>query len=289
MQRLGKSIGCALLAVAGLVLCARQAGAQATTSPATPAAQQGATAKAQSPESQSPKAPSTKSRTHHVRHKKAVATKDPTPAPPAPPPTLEQTPPTLPQVSFQNGELTIDARNSTLSQVLHAVQARTGASVDIPPGEGNERVVTKLGPGPPSDVLNSLLNGSKFDYLILGVADDPGAVQKVILTVRQDGSATTAQSNPPQSTPEEPQEQSEPAENESPDQSSPVSNFRRPVMSGQVPGAYQNGQQRFGARTPQQMMQQLQQMQQQQQQYEQQLNPANREPQYPANTSQPQD
>jgi hypothetical protein len=277
MVRLGKSIGCALLAVVGLVVCARQAGAQTATSPATSASQPGATAKAQSPKAHT--------------HRKAVTTKDPSPAAPAPPPTLEQTPPTLPQVSFQNGELTIDAPNSTLSQVLHAVEARTGASVDIPPGEGNERVVAKLGPGPPSEVLNSLLNGSKFDYLILGVADDPGAVQKVILTVRQNGPATTAQSNPPQPSPEEPQEQPEPTENEyqNPDQPSPMHGPRRPVMPGQMPGGYQNGQQQDGARTPQQMMQQLQQMQQQQQQYQQQLNPANRGPQYPANTSPPQD
>lgn len=283
MLRLGKTIGCALLAVVGLVVCGRQAGAQATTPSATPASQPSATAKAQSSKAQAPKV-----RTHPAHHhKKAAAVPAAVPAPPAPPPTLEQTPPTLPEVSFQNGELTIDAPNSTLAQVLHAVQVRTGASVDIPPGEGNERVVAKLGPGPPSNVLNSLLNGSKFDYLILGVADDPGAVQKVILTVRQKGPATTAESNPPQPAPEEPPEQPEPTENEyeNPYQHPPTSGFRRPVMPGQMPGGYQNEQQQYGAKTPQQMMQQLQQMQRQQQQYEQQLNPANR----PANTSQPQD
>ncbi|HLI64116.1 MAG TPA: hypothetical protein VKV05_12005 [Terriglobales bacterium] len=271
----------------GSMMLARQAGAQATTSPATPVVQHSATAKVQA----------SKARTHQAHHKKAAPVADAAPAPPPPPPTLEQSPPTPPQVSFQNGELTIDAPNSTLSQVLNAVGARTGASIDIPPGEGNERVVTKLGPGPPSDVLNGLLNGSKFDYLILGVAGDPGAVKKVILTVRQSGPATTAQNNSSEPAPEAQPEEPDPAENIYRNQPpAPLGGFRRPgIPGGQMvgPGSYQNGQQPPGAKTPQQMMQELQQMQQQQQQYEQQLNPANRSPQYQqwnsANTPQPQD
>src|SRR5271166_597107 len=54
------------------------------------------------------------------------------PPPLPPPPTLDQQPPTPPQVRYQNGQLTINAQNSTLSQVLRAVQAQTGASIDIP-------------------------------------------------------------------------------------------------------------------------------------------------------------
>ena len=47
--------------------------------------------------------------------------------PPAPVPLMpEQMPPTPPHVTYQNGLLTIDARNSTLSQVLRAVQVQTG-------------------------------------------------------------------------------------------------------------------------------------------------------------------
>ena len=36
--------------------------------------------------------------------------------------------------------------------------------------------LAQLGPGLPRDVLNTLLNGSKFDYVILGVTGKPGAV-----------------------------------------------------------------------------------------------------------------
>ena len=118
------------------------------------------------------------------------------PQEPAPPPTLEQTPPTPPQVTYNDGQLTIIAQNATLSQVLRSVQSQTGASVEMPAGASNERVVGQLGPGQPRDVLNALLNGSKFNYIILGVTGNPGAVQKVILTTPKPApTVNTAQNN----------------------------------------------------------------------------------------------
>ena len=88
--------------------------------------------------------------------------------------------------------------NSTLSSILRAVQTQTGATMDVPPGAGSDRVAMQLGPGQPHDVLNTLLNGSKFDYMILGVAGQPGAVQKVILTPKMAWGATTQAANTPQ-------------------------------------------------------------------------------------------
>ncbi len=130
-------------------------------------------------------------------HKPSHRSKKPAPAsevpePPPTPPTLEQQPPTAPQVTYSNGQLTISSTNSTLSQVLRSVQTQTGASVDIPPGAGTERVVATLGPGKPQNVLASLLNGSKFNYVILGEPNNPGAVQKVILMAKVAGSSNSA-------------------------------------------------------------------------------------------------
>ncbi len=199
-----------------------------------------------------------------------------------------------PQVRYQNGELTIEARNSTLAQVLHAVQTQTGASIDVPGSASSERVATKIGPGQPRDVLNSLLNGSKFDYVILGVMGDPGAVQKVILTPRQSGTVgtATAQNNPaPQPEPEEegPGAESEAEyQNQNPEPPQPPitpGGFRRPgfpTQPGATPpeqNAYAPGDNANGPKSPEQLMQELQQMQQQQQQLQEQLNPANRQPQ----------
>ena len=111
---------------------------------------------------------------------------------PPPPPTLEQQPPVPPRVSYKNGQLTIDANNATLSQVLRSVQTQTGASIDMPSGAGSERVVASLGPGKPKDVLAALLNGSKFNYVILGEPDQSGGVQKVILLSKNSSSGDTA-------------------------------------------------------------------------------------------------
>jgi len=242
--------------------------------------------------------PQPKARTH----RKKAAADPPAPQTPAPPPTLEQTPPTPPQVTYANGQLTIIAQNATLSQVLRSVQSQTGASVEMPAGASNERVVGQLGPGQPRDVLNSLLNGSKFNYIILGVTGNPGEVQKVILTTPKPASTVnTAQNNavPP---PEEPQEEENYGEPEpGPPTPLPPQNRHRPNMPGRLPEGFNQPQQQVqplvqqqvqplpdnsgdnsqpnGAKTPEQLMQELQQMQQQQQQMQDQLNPANRQPQ----------
>ena len=208
--------------------------------------------------------------------------------------------PTPPQVTYQNGLLTIDARNSTLSQVLRAVQARTGAAVEMPSSAANERVMMQVGPGRARDVLNTLLNGSKFDYIILGMADNPGGVQKVVLITRQNAATAvnTAQSSvpghaqPQYQPPDEPQDEEMPTEVE-PDnppqspQGMPMPGRFRP---GQVPMPQpdtnpepvpDNGNPPNGRKTPEQLLQELQNMQQQQQSYQQQLNPANTGEQQP--------
>ena len=190
---------------------------------------------------------------------------------------------------YQNGELTIDAHNSTLAQVLRAVQAQTGASIDVPAG-ANDRVATQIGPGLPRDVLNTLLNGSKYDYVILGVVGDPGGVQKVILTPRQGGSVNTAtaQSNVPTQPPADDADENVPVadvepENQNPEPPQPPGAFRRPGLPGGQPLPQQQNNfppdqsSENGGKTPEQLMQELQQMQQQQQQYQEQLNPANRQ------------
>jgi len=233
--------------------------------------------------------PASQTAKSHARRSKAVPVVEAAPTPPPPPPTLEQSPPTAPRVSLQNGQLTIDAPNSTLAQVLRAVQARTGASIDIPSSAGNERVVAQLGPGLPRDVLNTLLNGSKFDYVILGVNGDPGGIQKVILTPRQAGTAVnTAQNNAPQPAQEDPGDDAGPtadtSENEYQNTEQPApppGGFRRPVMPGGQPRnpgeQLEGGEQQNGPKTPEQLMQEMQQLQQQQQMYQQQLNPANQQ------------
>jgi hypothetical protein len=106
---------------------------------------------------------------------------------------MDQIPPTPAKVSYQDGLLTISAQNSTLGEILRDVRKLTGASIEIPPGStgANERVVTQLGPGTPRDVLVGLLNGSSFNYVMLGSSSDPAAITSVILTANPSSSGAT--------------------------------------------------------------------------------------------------
>ena len=100
-----------------------------------------------------------------------------------------------PQVRYSRGLLTIVAENSTLSDILHAVRAQTGADVEIPPN-ATERVVAHLGPGPARDILAALLNGTHFNYVMLGSPAHPDSVDRLILTSKSGGVPDVAPSAP---------------------------------------------------------------------------------------------
>jgi hypothetical protein len=96
------------------------------------------------------------------------------------------------EVSFQGGLLSISSNKASLSEVLFAVHERTGAEIAIPAGAEQEKVVADLGPAPAAEVLAHLLNGSRFNFLILSSATDPGALDRVILSSRPDGPMAAA-------------------------------------------------------------------------------------------------
>jgi AMIN domain-containing protein len=93
------------------------------------------------------------------------------------------------EVSFRNGLLAIKANKATLSEVLNAIHQRTGADVSSAPGAEQERVVVDLGPAPAQEVMARLLNGSKFNFLIMSAANNPAQLERVILTPRTEGGA----------------------------------------------------------------------------------------------------
>jgi len=113
----------------------------------------------------------------------------PAPVGPLPQVPLDQLPAAPPQVNFQNGRLSILAQNSTLGDILREVRKLTGASIEIPPN-ATERVVASLGPAPPRDVLAALLNGTSFNYVMVGSVTDPTALSSVVLSVRPAGAGT---------------------------------------------------------------------------------------------------
>jgi len=100
-------------------------------------------------------------------------------------------PPSVPRVEvlFENGLLSIRSNKANLSEVLSEVHRRTGAEIAIPAGAEAEQVFTNLGPGAPKEVLASLLNGSHFNFIVVGSERDPNGIGRVVLTPKQGGAA----------------------------------------------------------------------------------------------------
>jgi hypothetical protein len=142
-------------------------------------------------------APATTPPAHKTHHKKAKAPKPLVlPALPGGPLRqlpMDQIPPTPAKVTFQGGLLTISAQNSPLGEILREVRKLTGTSIEIPPhaAASDERVITYIGPGTPRDVLVTLLNGSSFNYVMLGSGSDPSVVSSIILTTKSSAGGET--------------------------------------------------------------------------------------------------
>jgi hypothetical protein len=109
------------------------------------------------------------------------------PQPVSPPPlpvTSAPQPLQPPTVAWDGKQLTVDANNSSLADILVAVRKRTGASIELPAAASGERVFVHLGPGPVREILSDLLYGTPFDYVIQTAEDDPDALRSVMLTAR---------------------------------------------------------------------------------------------------------
>jgi hypothetical protein len=229
-----------------------------------------------------------------VKSPKGPAAQPPSQAPPQVPPQVvapprpDQMTPVPPQVTYQGGLLSIQAQNSTLSSILSAVRARTGARVEMPADTANDRAAAQLGPGNPRDVLASLLQGSRYDYIFIGSPTDPDELSEIILTPHA-GSSGGAPGNAAATQPSQggssqlvmpaitgaagrPEINGD--EDETAAEPQPVP---QPPPPQSVPGAEQPGQPNSAAtepgqqgkpvevKTPEQLLKELQRMQQQQQ------------------------
>lgn len=221
--------------------------------------------------------------TTKAKRKTSAKHEQPAPAPaplvqptgPLTPLTLQQTPALPAEVEYSNGQLTINARNSTMGDILRLVRTRTGAAMDYPPNVV-ERVVGRFGPGPPRDVLSTLLTGSGFNYAILGSATDPNSLEKVIIT-KGNSSATQAAAPPQgprafggfqqanqaefQSADSEQADQFEETTSQDDDEADAANRPQQPVGT---PQPAQQPQQSQSIKTPEQLLQELQRQQQMQ-------------------------
>lgn len=203
------------------------------------------------------------------------------PTGPVPQVPLDSMKPVLPDVSYKNGQLTIVAPNSTLGDILRAVRKQTGAEIEIP--DAPERVVTHVGPGPARDVMAELLNGSRFNYVLLGSPEDASVLARVVL-VAKSGSDGAGPNNPagdqqqaavrggvmaPGPPPQEVMPDTSDAE-VVPEDNTPDDSTDPAAAEAEQPVTTPDQQ---GIKTPQQMLQEMQQRQLQMQQQQQQQQP----------------
>lgn len=181
-----------------------------------------------------------------------------------------------PQVSYQDNQLTIVAPNSTLADILRAVRKLTGAEIDVP--SAPERVVTHLGPGPARDVVAELLNGSRFNYVLLGSPGNEKLLTRVVLVAKSGGASSVLAGESGTPAPVQPEGQPGIAQASAPpDPDAPEAGDPEPADENADDNADQQAQQEAeqppanpdqqgNVKTPQQMLQEMQQRQMQLQQ-----------------------
>jgi hypothetical protein len=90
-------------------------------------------------------------------------------------------------IALQDGLLSINSNKATLAEVLDEVHLQTGADIAIPVGAEQEVVAASLGPAAPRDVMAKLLDGSHYNYIILGADGDVNKLGRVVLTPKGAG------------------------------------------------------------------------------------------------------
>jgi hypothetical protein len=199
---------------------------------------------------------------HKVKKQPALPPPLPSgPQGPVPQVPLDAIPAVAPQVSYQGGMLTIVAPNSTLGDILRGVRKYTAADIEIP-ATANERVVTRLGPGPAREVMAELLNGSRFNYILLGSPDDSNALVRVVLVAKSGPdtpNSDAAKNAGPQGANAGEAAEADAVEDtaeDTPDQGQAPVEAEQPAATPDQPGV----------KTPQQLLQEMQQRQLQMQQ-----------------------
>lgn len=209
---------------------------------------------------QNPAASSTGTAAQHATAQDAPVNQAPSlPAAPTTAPSLLDKPAQAAKITLADGRLSVDADNSSLTEILHQLAASSGMTVDGI--SRDQRIFGKYGPGNPRDILSSLLDDAGYNVIMLG-ASRTGAPRELILSERTNSPVASPEPNRIAQQDNEDQEEvplntNPPAGEEPP---------RPPVPP--IPGQNPNG----SIRTPQQMLMELQQMRQRQQQ-EQQANP----------------
>ena len=193
---------------------------------------------------------------HHVAAQTETAPTPITPPTPPPPDWPANDKPSPASVVWDSRGLSIDAKNSSLQQILNDFSTATGTKVEGL--EKDQRVFGVYGPGQARDVLSQLLQGSGYNVMMIG-DEGQGTPRQILLSVRSKGEAHPASPNQANTADEDADSEEQQQQQQAPG---------TPIRPAFAPGA--------APRTPQQIMQEMQQRQQQmQQRLQQDQQPAN--------------
>src|SRR5882762_1567252 len=103
-------------------------------------------------------------------------------------------------IAVQDGLLSITSNKGSLAEVLNEIRLQTGADISVPAGAEQEEVAVSLGPAPPRDVMAKLLDGSHYNFIIIGSDADANKLERVILSPKSAGNMA-ADGQPPMSEP----------------------------------------------------------------------------------------
>lgn len=106
----------------------------------------------------------------------------PEPEPPAPQPAPKKV-----DIAVEGGLLSLNSNKASLAEVLDELRKQTGAEIVVPAGAEREEVAVSLGPAAPRDVIAQLLNGSRYNFIIVGAHNDASKVERLILTPKTGG------------------------------------------------------------------------------------------------------
>jgi hypothetical protein len=165
-------------------------------------------------------------------------------------------------VKVDAGQMSVQADNSSLTQILHDISAKTGMTIDGL--NKDQRVFGSYGPSNPKEILSALLAGTGYNVMMVGVARE-GAPRELVLTERTTGAAAQAGNSRPNVHQNQDDEDSVEDSSPNPPDLNPP---QQPPQPGVVPPD-QPATPPNGVKTPQQMLQELQQLRQQQQQQQQ--------------------
>jgi hypothetical protein len=104
-------------------------------------------------------------------------------------PILPSAPISKVQVSFSDGLLHVHSDKASMNDVLTEVQRKTGTKMEFPADAAQDEVFADLGPASLRQVLTALLDGSRFNIVMVGSESDPNDVKEVHLTTRVGGAS----------------------------------------------------------------------------------------------------